>query len=63
MAMIPNGSFVKYNTTMNTDPVETAAHRESLNKGYYFKEGVNELWPLPASAVNSNKAIIQNFGY
>jgi hypothetical protein len=61
--MGPDGSFVKYNTTMNTDPVETATHRESLNKGYYFKEGINELWPLPASAVNSNKAIIQNFGY
>lgn len=61
--MGPDGSFVKYNTTMNTDPVETATHRESLNKGYYFKEGVHELWPLPASAVNGNKAIIQNFGY
>ena len=61
--MGPDGSFVKYNTTGNTDPVETATHRESLNKGYYFKAGVNELWPLPASAVNSNKAIIQNFGY
>ena len=63
LLMGPDGSFVKYNTTMNTDPVETATHRESLNKGYYFKEGVHELWPLPASAVNSNKAIIQNFGY
>ncbi|HEX6430682.1 MAG TPA: RagB/SusD family nutrient uptake outer membrane protein [Niastella sp.] len=63
LLMGPNGSFVKYNTTMNTDPVETAKHRESLNKGYYFKEGVHELWPLPASAVNSNSAMKQNFGY
>jgi starch-binding outer membrane protein, SusD/RagB family len=63
LLMGPNGSFVKYNTTMNTDPVETAKHRESLNKGYYFKEGVNELWPIPASAINTNSAMVQNPGY
>jgi len=63
MLMGPNGSFVKYNTTMNTDPIETAGHREALNKGYYFKEGVNELWPIPVSAINLNNAIVQNPGY
>lgn len=63
LLMGPNGSFVKYNTTMNTDPVETAKHREALNKGYYFKEGVHELWPLPASAINASSAMVQNFGY
>jgi starch-binding outer membrane protein, SusD/RagB family len=61
--MGPNGSFVKYNTTINTDPVETAGHREALNKGYYFKEGVNELWPIPASVINANSSIVQNPGY
>lgn len=61
--MGPNGTFVKYNTSINTDPVETAGHREALNKGYYFKEGVNELWPIPASALNSNSALTQNNGY
>jgi hypothetical protein len=63
LLMGPNGSFVKYNTTMNTDPVETAGHREALNKGYYFKEGVHELWPMPASAINANSAMVQNPGY
>lgn len=63
LLMGPNGTFVKYNTTMNTDPVETAKHREALNKGYYFKEGVNELWPIPLSAINANSALVQNPGY
>jgi starch-binding outer membrane protein, SusD/RagB family len=63
LLMGPNGSFVKYNTTVNTDPVETAQHREALNKGYYFKVGVHELWPIPASAINSNSAMVQNPGY
>lgn len=61
--MGPEGSFVKYNTTVNTDPVETAGHREPLNKGFYFKEGVHELWPIPAAAMNSNPALEQNPGY
>ena len=59
----PTGSFVVYNTTRNTDPVETAGHREALNKGFYFKEGVHELWPIPASAINANKLLVQNPGY
>lgn len=63
LLMGPNGTFVKYNTTINTDPVEKAGHRESLNKGYYFKEGINELWPIPASALNTNSALTQNPGY
>lgn len=61
--MGPDGSFVRYNTTINTDPVETAGHREPLNKGYYFKEGVHELWPIPANALNNNSALTQNHGY
>lgn len=63
LLMGPDGTFVKYNTTVNTDPVEKAGHREALNKGYYFKEGVNELWPIPASALNSNSSLTQNHGY
>jgi len=63
LLMGPNGTFVKYNTTINTDPVEKAGHREALNKGYYFKEGINELWPIPASALNSNSSLTQNTGY
>lgn len=61
--MGPDGTFVKYNTTVNTDPIEKAGHREALNKGYYFKEGINELWPFPASVINVNSALVQNPGY
>lgn len=61
--MGPNGSFVLYNTTINTDPVEKAGHREAINKGFFFKEGVHELWPIPASALNANSALVQNPGY
>ena len=61
--MGPNGTFVNYNTTINTDPIEKAGHREAINKGYYFKEGVHELWPFPASVINANSSIVQNSGY
>lgn len=63
LLMGPNGTFVKYNTTTSTDPIEKAGHREAINKGYYFKEGINELWPFPASAINANSALVQNPGY
>lgn len=59
----PSGSFVLYNTTVNNDPVEKAGHREALNKGFYFREGIHELWPIPANVLNSNSAITQNPGY
>lgn len=59
----PNGTFVKYNTTINTDPIETLPHREALNKGFLFKAGVNDLWPIPANALNNNSSLTQNPGY
>ena len=59
----PTGSFVQYNTTVNTDPIEKAGHREALNKGFYFREGVHVLWPIPANVLNANNAITQNPGY
>lgn len=59
----PNGTFVQYNTTVNTDPVEKAGHREAINKGFFYKEGVHELWPIPANVLNANSAITQNPGY
>ena len=62
--MGPNGSFVKYNTTLNTDPVETKPHRESISKGIEFKEGKNELWPIPRTVIQaSNATVSQNIGY
>jgi starch-binding outer membrane protein, SusD/RagB family len=59
----PNGSFVRYNTTQNTDPVETLPHRESLNKGAFFKAGIHDLWPIPTTALNNNSKLTQNPGY
>jgi len=61
--MGPNGTFVKYNTTVNRDPVETAGHRENINKGFFFTEGVNELWPIPKFVIDANKNVVQNSGY
>ena len=62
--MGPNGSFVKYNTTLNTDPVESKPHRESNSKGTEFKEGKNELWPIPRTVIQaSNGTVTQNNGY
>jgi hypothetical protein len=64
LLMGPNGSFVKYNTTTNVDPIETKPHRESLNKGIEFKEGKNELWPIPRTVIQaSNGTVTQNPGY
>jgi starch-binding outer membrane protein, SusD/RagB family len=59
----PSGSFVLYNTTQNTDPVETLPHREALNKGAFFKSNVHDLWPIPSSALNNNSNLTQNPGY
>jgi starch-binding outer membrane protein, SusD/RagB family len=59
----PNGTFVNYNTKVNKDPIETAPHREALNKGFFYKEGVHDVWPIPQSALVNNKELVQNPGY
>jgi starch-binding outer membrane protein, SusD/RagB family len=61
--MGPSGTFVTYNTTINTDPIEKLPHREAINKGFYFRPGVHDLWPIPAAAIDNNSALIQNPGY
>jgi hypothetical protein len=59
----PNGSFVRYNAA-SKDPFETATNTEPQNKGTLFREGVNELLPIPAREVNaSNGVVTQNPGY
>jgi hypothetical protein len=64
LLMGPNGTFVKYNTAVNNDPIEKKPHRESLNKGIEFQEGKNELWPIPRSVIQaSNGTVTQNPGY
>ena len=62
--MGPTGTFVLYNTTQNTDPVESLPHRENRNKGIEFKEGKNELWPIPRNVIQaSGGTVTQNNGY
>lgn len=64
LLMGPNGTFVKYNTTVNVDPIEKKPHRENINKGIEFKEGKNELWPIPRTVIQaSNGVFTQNNGY
>lgn len=62
--MGPNGSFVRYNLEESTDEYETTNQQENSNKGYYFKEGRDELFPIPNSEITmSNGSIEQNPGY
>jgi starch-binding outer membrane protein, SusD/RagB family len=59
----PTGTFVVYNTTQNTDPVETLPHREALNKGAFFKANTHSLWPIPTTALSNNSQLTQNPNY
>lgn len=61
--MGPNGSFVRYNAT-STDKYETTNDKESQSEGSAFKEGRDELFPIPNSEIiESNGVIKQNPGY
>ena len=62
--MGPNGSFVKYNLEESEDECERNNQNENSNKGYFFKEGRDELFPIPNSEITmSNGSIKQNPGY
>ena len=63
--MGPNGSFVKANTNEATaDPFEWANQKENSNKGYYFDEKRDLLFPIPISEVTMSEGTIeQNPGY
>lgn len=62
--MGPNGTFVKYNLEESTDTYELSNQKENSNKGYYFKEGRDELFPIPNTEVTmSNGSIEQTPGY
>lgn len=62
--MGPNGTFVKYNLEESTDQYELENQKENSNKGYYFKEGRDELFPIPNTEVTmSNGSIQQTPGY
>lgn len=59
-----NGSFVKYNTQISTDPYETTNSNEPQNKGYNFVAGKHNLWPIPTKEIiASGGKISQNPGY
>lgn len=62
--MGPNGSFVRYNLKESTDEYEKSNQNESSSKGSAFKEGRDELFPIPNSEiVMSEGTIKQNPGY
>lgn len=59
-----NGSFVRYNLQESTDEWEKANQNENSNKGQAFKEGRDELFPIPNSEIiQSNGSLKQNPGY
>lgn len=62
--MGPNGSFVKYNLVESTDEWEKSNQNENSNKGQAFKEGRDELFPIPNSEIIQSKGSIkQNPNY
>ena len=61
--MGPNGTFVAYNK-VGYDSDEMANQKENSNKGVNFKEGRDELFPLPPTEITlSGGSIEQNPGY
>jgi starch-binding outer membrane protein, SusD/RagB family len=64
LIMGPNGSFVKYNTEVSTDPFETTNLGEPQNKGINFNPAVHLLWPIPPAEIQLSQGnIVQNTGY
>lgn len=62
--MGPNGSFVKYNMEQSTDQYEKSNQTELSNKGYYFDETRDLLFPIPNTEITmSNGSLVQNPGY
>ncbi|TWO33442.1 RagB/SusD family nutrient uptake outer membrane protein [Seonamhaeicola sediminis] len=60
----PNGSFVKYNTEVSTDPFETTNLKEPQDSGRLFDPNVHMLWPIPPEEIQLSRGnITQNPGY
>ncbi len=60
----PNGSFVKYNLTENTDQYELANKGEDQSKGSTFDPDKHLVWPIPNSEIIlSQGKITQNPNY
>ncbi|WP_299664612.1 RagB/SusD family nutrient uptake outer membrane protein [uncultured Polaribacter sp.] len=64
LLMGPNGSFVKYNTEISTDPFETTNLQESQDKGIFFDINTHLVWPIPPEEIQLSRGnITQNPGY
>lgn len=60
----PQGSFVKYNTEVSTDPFETTNLLEPQNSGALFDPNIHLLWPVPPREIQLSRGnITQNPGY
>lgn len=60
----PNGSFVKYNTEVSTDPFETTNLKEPQDSGSLFDPNIHMLWPVPPAEIQLSRGnIVQNPGY
>lgn len=60
----PNGSFVRYNTQVSTDPFETTNLLEPQNSGALFDPNIHLLWPVPPEEIQLSRGNIkQNPGY
>ncbi|WP_396600877.1 RagB/SusD family nutrient uptake outer membrane protein [Algibacter sp. R77976] len=60
----PDGSFVKYNTEVSTDPFETTNLLESQDSGSLFDPNIHMVWPVPPEEIQLSRGkIVQNPGY
>ena len=56
----PDGTFVKRNMNEATaDPYEWSNKKEPQNKGYFFKEGVHNLFPIPQTEIDLSGGLIE----
>lgn len=56
----PEGTFVKRNMNEATaDPYEWDNKKEPQNKGYFFKEGVHNLFPIPQTEIDLSGGLIE----
>ena len=55
----PEGSFVKYNTEVSTDPFETTNLLEPQNSGTLFDPNIHLLWPIPPEEIQLSRGKIE----
>lgn len=58
--MGPDGTFVVRNMNQKTaDSNEWSNAKEAQNKGYYFEEGVHNLFPIPQTEIDLSGGLIE----